>query len=104
MEDIEKHLEQINGSVIEHQVKMVDCNIRFNSIEDIKEDVKKTRECINNFKQEMKPEYDKKIAFLYQEVANLRKTTSSIKWDYKFWTAITGLVVIVTTSIKIIFG
>lgn len=44
-----------------------------------------------------------KMASCDEKFNNLQKGVSSVKWDYKFWGAITGLVVVITTAFKL-FG
>ena len=64
--DIEKHLNELNGTVTTHQIKMAGCDVKF---------------------------------------VEMAKAIGSVKWDYKFWGAIAGLVVIVTAAMRYIgFG
>jgi uncharacterized coiled-coil DUF342 family protein len=99
---IDSHLKTLNGTIAKHQMKMADCDIKFASIETIREDSKKTRECINNFKQVVQPHYDVKISSLEKDVSDNKKALSSVKWDYKFWTAIAGLTIIVTACLRLL--
>lgn len=98
--DIDSHLKALNGTIAKHQIKMADCDQKFSSIESIKEDARKTRECITNFKQTLQPQYDNKISSIEKDVADTRKSLASVKWDYKFWGAITGLMTILIIVLR----
>lgn len=98
--DIDLHLKALNGTIAKHQIKMVDCDQKFNSIESIREDARKTRDCITNFKQTLQPQYDFKISSIEKDVADTRKALASVKWDYKFWAAITGLMTVLVVVLR----
>lgn len=99
--DIDTHLRTLNGTIAKHQEKMADCDNRFTSMESIRDDVKKTRECINNFKQTVQPHYDNRLNIIEKDLKDTKKEVGSVKWDYKFWGAISGLVIIVTAAFKL---